>query len=123
MKTDTLMNGSMVKSHISFKTGFGYFAMRRTSFLFWFQACQVRPLDLHQLQRHLQHRRVIAHHLLPASSSSPTVSEILSQERGDRIESDISPVQVSTSVDDRSGRPDDNQDKKNPKPNKKESKK
>ena len=43
------------------------------------------------------------------SSSSPTVSEIQNQERGDRIESDISPVQVSNSVDDRSGRPDDTQ--------------
>ena len=58
-----------------------------------------------------------------SSSSSPTVSEIQSQERGDRIESDISLVQVSTSVDDRSGRPDDNQANKNPKPNNKESKK
>ena len=58
-----------------------------------------------------------------SSSSSPTVSEIQTQERGDRIESDISPVHVSTSVDDRSGRPDDNQANKNPKPNKKESKK
>ena len=37
---------------------------RRTSFLLWFQACQVRPLVLHQLQRHLQDRRVIPHHLL-----------------------------------------------------------
>ena len=54
MKTDILMNGSMVKNHISFKTGFGYPAIRRTSFLLWFQACQVRPLDLHQLQRHIQ---------------------------------------------------------------------
>ena len=34
------------------------------SFLLWFQACQVRPLDLHQLQRHLRDRRVIPHHLL-----------------------------------------------------------
>ena len=57
-----------------------------------------------------------------SSSSSPTVSEIQTRERGDRIESDISPVQVSTTVDDRSGRPDDNQANKNPKPNKKESK-
>ena len=40
------------------------------------------------------------------SSSSPTVSEI---EREDRTESDISPVHVSTTVDDRSGRPDDTQ--------------
>ena len=40
------------KPHL-IKTGFGLFAIRRTSFLLWFQACQVRPLDLHQLQRHL----------------------------------------------------------------------
>ena len=57
-------NGSMVKNHISSKTGFGYPATRRTSFLLWFQACQVRPPDLHQLQRHLRDRRVIPHHLL-----------------------------------------------------------
>ena len=50
MKTDIPMNGSMVKNHISFETGFGLLAIRRTSFLLWFQACQVRLLDLtHQL--------------------------------------------------------------------------
>ena len=53
------------------------------------------------------------------SSFSPTVSEIQSQERGDWIESDLSPVQVSNSVDDRSGRPD-TQANQTPKPNKKE---
>ena len=37
---------------------------QRTSFLLWFQACQVRPLDLHQLLRHLRDRRVVPHHLL-----------------------------------------------------------
>ena len=58
-----------------------------------------------------------------SSSSSPTVSENQTRERGERIESDISPVHVSTTVDDRSGRPDDNQANTNPKPNKKESKK
>ena len=47
-KTDIPVGGSMVKNHISFKTGFGYLAIRSTSFLLWFQACQVRPLDLHQ---------------------------------------------------------------------------
>ena len=66
MKTDFLMNGSMVKNHISFKTGFGYSATRRTSFLLWFKACQVRPLDLHQLQGHFEDRRVIVQHLLQA---------------------------------------------------------
>ena len=66
MKTDILMNGSMVKNHISFKTGFG-FATRRTSFLLWFQAFQIRLLDLtHQLRGHFQDRGVIAQHLPPA---------------------------------------------------------
>ena len=59
-----------------------------------------------RLQRHLRNRRVIPRHPLQPRSSSPTVSEIQTREREDRIESDISPVQVSTSVDDRSGQPD-----------------
>ena len=42
-----------------------------------------------------------------ASSSSPTVSEIQIREREDGNNSDISPVQVSTSVDDRSGQSDE----------------
>ena len=48
------------------------------------------------------------------SSSSPTVSEIQTREREDRIESDISPVQVSNSVDDRSGQPDETQSQEIP---------
>ena len=42
------------------------------------------------------------------------------REREDAINSDISPVPVSNSVDDRSGRPDETQANKNPKTNKKE---
>ena len=42
-----------------------------------------------------------------SSSSSPTVSEIQIRERKDGNNSDISPVQVSNSVDDRSGQPDE----------------
>ena len=38
-----------------------------------------------------------------SSSSSPTVSEIQTREREDVTNSDISPLQVSNSVDDRSG--------------------
>ena len=41
------------------------------------------------------------------SSSSPTVSEFQTRERKDRIDSDISPVQVSNSVGDRSRQPDE----------------
>ena len=54
-----------------------------------------------------------------SSSSSPTVSEIQTREREDRTESDISPVTVSTTVDERSGRPDIDQANKNRKTNKK----
>ena len=39
-----------------------------------------------------------------SSSSSPTVRDTNTREREDRIESDISPVTVSTTVDERSGR-------------------
>ena len=42
-----------------------------------------------------------------SSSSSPTVSEIQLREREDGNSSDISPVQVSNSVDDRSGQPEE----------------
>ena len=56
------------------------------------------------------------------SSSSTTVSEIQIREREDGINSDTSPVPMSTSVDDRSGRPDVDQANKTQKPNKKEPK-
>ena len=51
MKTDIPANGSMVKNHISLKTGFGYPATRKTSFRTWFLAYQrVLPQAcLHQL--------------------------------------------------------------------------
>ena len=55
------------KPHLIKKKGFGFLATRRTSFLLWFQACQIRLLDLtHQLRGHFQDRGVIAQHLLPA---------------------------------------------------------
>ena len=57
-----------------------------------------------------------------SSSSSPPIIEIKTREREDRIESDISPVTVSTTVDERSGRPDIDQANKIPKPSKKEPK-
>ena len=50
-----------------------------------------------------------------SSSSSPTVSEIQIREREDGINSDTSPVQVSNSVGDRSGQPDETQANKTPK--------
>ena len=38
------------KTHISLKTGFGYSATRRTSYLLWFQACQRVRLQAFPLQ-------------------------------------------------------------------------
>ena len=58
-----------------------------------------------------------------SSSSSPTVNDTKTREREDRIENDISPVIVSTTVDERSGRPDVDQSNKTPKTNKNESQK
>ena len=58
-----------------------------------------------------------------SSSSSPsslTVDEIHVREREDAFDSDISPVPVSEFVDDRSGKPEEIQANKIPKPNKKE---
>ena len=57
-----------------------------------------------------------------SSSSSPPESEIQTRERKDRTENDISPVTVSTVVDERSGRLGIDQANKNPKPNRKEPK-
>ena len=120
MKTGIPTNGSMVKNHISLRTEFGLFATQRTSFLLWFQACQVRLLDLHQLQGQPMKQESRSSSSYSSSSSSPTVSEIQIREREDATNSDISPVPVSESVDDRSGQPDETQANKTPKPNKKE---
>ena len=55
-----------------------------------------------------------------SSPSSPTVGEISVREREDAPDSDISPVQMSELVDDRSGKPEEIQANKTPKTNKKE---
>ena len=65
MKTDILMNGSMVKNHISLRTEFGLSATQRTSFRSWFLAFQrvLPPVLILQPQWHFQDRRVIILHL------------------------------------------------------------
>ena len=50
-----------------------------------------------------------------SSSTSPTVSDTETREREDQIESDISPLTVSTTIDERSWRPDVDQASKTPK--------
>ena len=116
MKTDILTNGSTVKNHISIKTGLGFSATRRTSFLLSSSSSGSSSTSTTPLRQESHSSSSSS-----TSSSSPTVSENQTREREDRI--DISPMQVSNSVDDRSGRPDDTQTNKTPKSKKKESKK
>ena len=99
------------KPHL-IKDGIRYSAIRRISFLSWFQACQVRPLDLHQPYGHPMKQES---HSSSSSSSSPTVGEIQVREREVATNSDIFPVPVSNLVDDGSGHSDKIQANKNPK--------
>ena len=108
MKTDILMNGSMVKNHILLKNGIRIPCNTENLVPIVVPGLSSSSSDLHQLQRHLRDRSNSSSSS-STSSSSPTVSEIQTREREDRIESDISPVQVSNSVGDRSGRPDETQ--------------
>ena len=98
MKPGIPTNGSMVKNHISLKTGFGYNATRRTSFLLWFQACQVRPLDLHQLQGHLRDRSGIVLHLLQARLLHRQQHQVIMRLEKERIELKVIPLQCLCQV-------------------------
>ena len=120
MKTGIPSNGSMVKNHISLKTEFGKHVTRRTSFPSWFQASQVRSLDLHQLQKTPSRQESHSSSSSSSSPSSPTVGDLSVREREDVTNSDISPVPVSELVDDRTGKPVETQASQIPKTNKKE---
>ena len=104
------MNGSMVKNHISFKTGFGYNATRRTSFLKWFHVNEFfLRFSSFNFNDTFKTGKALFYIFTSSSSSSPTTatsSESETREREDRSESDTSPVLVSSSnVDDRTGKP------------------
>ena len=98
MKTDILMNGSMVKNHISLKTGFGYNATRRTSFLSWFHPRLVNEFFLDIFI-------ILTDTYKTGESFFFFIFFILT---------------FFTLVDDRSGKPEEIQANKIPKPNKKE---
>ena len=110
------MIGSMVKNHISLKRHSdtlqhgklrSFCGSRLVKFVLWIF---INFKDTFETDRHSSSSST--------SSSSPTVSEIQTRERKDRIV--ISPVQASNSVEDRSGRPDDTQANKTHKTNKEE---
>ena len=101
MITGILMNESMVKNHISLKTGLGYNATRRTSFLLWFQACQrvLPPVLILHLQRQFQDRRGIVLHLLQVHLLQQRHRQVFMRfEREYQSEIDSFPVLVSSST-------------------------
>ena len=107
MKTDVLMNGSMVKNHISLKNWIRIQCNTEN-----FVPIVVPGLSSssssgcdQSASRTLSRQESHFSKYSSSSSSSPTVSDTKTREREDRIESDISPVNVSTTVDERSGRP------------------
>ena len=99
------MNGSMVKNHISSKTGFGYYATRKNFVPIVVPGLSSSSSGSSSTSRTLSRQERHSSSSSSSSSSSPTVSEIQIREREDGNSSDISPVQVSTTVDDRSGQP------------------
>ena len=120
MKTDILVSGSMVKNHISLKNGIRIPCNTEN-----FVPIVVPGLSTssssgsyHSTSRTPSRQESHSSSSSSTSSSSPTVSEIQIREQEDRTESDISPVTVSTPVDERSKRPDVDQASKNPKPKK-----
>ena len=90
--------------------------------MLWFQACQQIRSSGSNSSTSRTLLKQESHCSTSSSSSSllPAVSDTTTREREDRIESDITPVTVSTTVDERSGRPDVDQVNKIPKTNKKE---
>ena len=95
MKTDIPTNGSMVKNHISLRTELGLSATQRTSFLSWFQACQVLPPASSSTSRTPMRQESHSSSSSSSSPSSPTVGDLSVREREDVTNSDISPVPVS----------------------------
>ena len=121
MKTDILMNGSMVKKPHLIKNGIRIQCNTEN-----FVPIVVPGLSANSssgsdssTSRTLSRQESHCSTSFSSSSSSPTVSDTKTREREDRIESDISPVTVSIAVDERSGRPDVDQANKTPKTKKK----
>ena len=120
MKTDIPTNGSMVKNHISSKTGFGYLCNTENFIPIVVPGLSSSSSGSSSTSRTPLRQESHSSSSSSPSSPSPTVSEIQIREGEDATNSDMSPVPMSKSVDDRSGQPDETQANKIQKPNKKE---
>ena len=104
MKTGIPTNGSVVKNHISLKTGFGLFATERTSFPIVVPGLSSSSSGSSSTSRTFMKQESRSPSSSSSSPSSPIVGDMSVREREDESTRDISPMQVSNSVDDRSGR-------------------
>ena len=120
MKTDILMNGSMVKKPHLIKDGIRIICNTENFVPIVVPGLSSSSSGSSSTSKTTSRQESHSSSSSSASSSSPTVSEIQIREREDGINSDTSPVQVSNSVGDRSGQPDETQANKHPKTNKNE---
>ena len=107
MKTGIPTNGSMVKNHISLKTGFVIQCNTENFVPIVVPGLSSSSSGSSSTSKTPSKQESHSSSSSSSSPSSPTVSEIQIREREDGNNSDISPVQVSNSVDDRSGQPED----------------
>ena len=108
MKTDIPMNGSMVKNHILLRNGIRIPCNTENFVLIVVPGLSSSTSGSSSTSKTPSRQEShSSSSSSSAASSSPTVSEIQIREREDGSNSGISPVQVSTSVDDRSGQPDE----------------
>ena len=122
MKTDILMNGSMVKTPHLIKNGIRIQCNTENFVLIVVPGLSANSSSGSDssTSRTLSRQESFCSTSSSSSSSSPTASDTKTREREDRIVCDITPVTLSTTVDERSGRPDVDQANKTPKTKKKE---
>ena len=126
-KKDILMNGSMVKNHISLKTVFEYSATQRNSFRSWFPGLSTSSSSgsYPSTSRTLSRQEIDHPASSSSSSTSPTMTSLtVSSDSGTRAREDLCgtdsyPVSVSSKHVERKERGDPlTKPTKNPKPNK-----
>ena len=107
MKTGIPTNGSMVKNHISLKSGIRIICNTENFVPIVVPGLSSSSSASSSTLRTPMKQESHSSSSSSSSSSSPTVGEILVREREDAPNSDISPVPVSEFVDGRSGKPEE----------------
>ena len=109
MKTDIPTNGSMVKNQHLIKDGIRIICNTENFVPIVVPGLSSSSSGSSSTSRTPMKQESHSSSSSSSSSSSPKVGEILVREREDATNSDMFPVPVSKSVDDRSGQPDETQ--------------